>query len=399
MISQDGGVMMAEHTVSSTHPLPPPTTEEDRVSWLRLLRSHRVGISTFFRLMHEHGSAAAALKALPDIARKAGLENYAACSAERVGIEIRAGAEAQARLIFFGNEDYPKALMTIASPPPILWITGNSQTLLRPMVAIVGARNASSLGTRMARYLAKGLGELGYVTVSGLARGVDTAAHKGALKTGTVAVMAGGVDILYPAENAKLGDELNDQGARISEQPMGVIPKARHFPSRNRLISGLCSAVIIVEAASKSGSLITARDALDQGREVLAVPGHPFDARAAGCNMLLRDGAVLVRSVDDVVQVLNAAENEPTFAEPVSQVTQNISQIIPSEAIKKPQRSLRQTANLHQEVLARLNHSPIAEDQLVRDVGGSVSTLSPVLVDLELEGRIKRQAGGLLSLA
>ena len=267
------------------------------------------------------------------------------------------------------------------------------------MVAIVGARNASSLGTRMARYLAKGLGELGYVTVSGLARGVDTAAHKGALKTGTVAVMAGGVDILYPAENAKLGDELNDQGARISEQPMRVIPKARHFPSRNRLISGLCSAVIIVEAASKSGSLITARDALDQGREVLAVPGHPFDARAAGCNMLLRDGAVLVRSVDDVVQVLNAAENEPAFAEPVSQVTQNISQIIPSEAIKKPQRSLRQTANLHQEILARLNHSPIAEDQLVRDVGGSVSTLSPVLVDLELEGRIKRQAGGLLSLA
>jgi DNA processing protein len=161
----------------------------------------------------------------------------------------------------------------------------------------------------------------------------------------------------------------------------------------------LCSAVIIVEAASKSGSLITARDALDQGREVLAVPGHPFDARAAGCNMLLRDGAVLVRSVDDVVQVLNAAENEPAFAEPVSQVTQNISQIIPSEAIKKPQRSLRQTANLHQEILARLNHSPIAEDQLVRDVGGSVSTLSPVLVDLELEGRIKRQAGGLLSLA
>ena len=289
--------------------------------------------------------------------------------------------------------------MTIASPPPVLWITGNSQTLLRPMVAIVGARNASSLGTRMARYLAKGLGELGYVTVSGLARGVDTAAHKGALKTGTVAVMAGGVDILYPAENAKLGDELNDQGARISEQPMGVTPKARHFPSRNRLISGLCSAVIIVEAASKSGSLITARDALDQGREVLAVPGHPFDARAAGCNMLLRDGAVLVRSVDDVVQVLNAAENDPTFAEPVSQVPQNISQIIPSEAIKKPQRSLRQTANLHQEILARLNHSPIAEDQLVRDVGGSVSTLSPVLVDLELEGRIKRQAGGLLSLA
>ena len=399
MISQDGGVMMAQNTVSSTHPLPPPTTEEDRLSWLRLLRSHRVGISTFFRLMHEHGSAVAALQALPDIARKAGLENYAACSVDRVCAEIKAGAQARARLIFFGHDDYPKALMTIPNPPPVLWVTGNSQTLLRPMIAIVGARNASSLGTRMARYLAKGLGELGYVTVSGLARGVDTAAHIGALKTGTVAVMAGGVDVLYPAENAKLGDELNNQGARVSEQPMGLTPKARHFPSRNRLISGLCSAVIIVEAATKSGSLITARDALDQGRDVLAVPGHPFDARAAGCNMLLRDGAVLVRNIDDVVQALTVAENKPACVKSVTQITQNLSPNIPPEAIRQPQRSLRQTANLHQKILEKLNHSPIAEDQLVRDVGGSVSTLSPALVDLELEGRIKRQAGGLLSLA
>ncbi len=237
------------------------------------------------------------------------------------------------------------------------------------------------------------------MTVSGLVRGVDTAAHIGALKTGTVAVMAGGVDVLYPAENAKLGDELNNQGARVSEQPMGLTPNARHFPSRNRLISGLCSAVIIVEAATKSGSLITARDALDQGRDVLAVPGHPFDARAAGCNMLLRDGAVLVRNIDDVVQALTVAENKPACVKSVTQITQNLSPNIPPEAIRQPQRSLRQTANLQQEILEKLNHSPIAEDQLVRDVGGSVSTLSPALVDLELEGRIKRQAGGLLSLA
>ena len=289
--------------------------------------------------------------------------------------------------------------MTIPNPSPALWVTGKSQTLSRPMVTIMGAQNASSLGTRMPRYLAKGLGEKGYVTVSGLARGVDTVAHIGALETGTVAVMAGGVDVLYPAENAKLGDDITDQGARISEQPMGLPPRARHFPARNRLISGLCRGVIIVEAAAKSGSLITARDALDQGHEVLAVPGHPFDARSAGCNMLLRDGAVLVRNIDDVMQVLNTAESHPICAEQVLPAPQNMPPDIAPEANVLPPRSLRQTALLHQIILSKLNHAPITEDQLVRDVGGSVSTLSPALVNLELEGRIKRQAGGLLSLA
>ena len=176
MILQGGGFVMPEHPVSSTHPLPPPTTEEERLLWLRLLCSHRVGISTFFRLMHEHGTAAAAIEALPKIAQQGGIESYTACSIQRIHAEIQAGAQAQAHLIFFGSRDYPTALMTIPNPPPALWVTGNPQILSRPMVAIVGARNASSLGTRMARYLAKGLGEKGYVTVSGLARGVDTAA-------------------------------------------------------------------------------------------------------------------------------------------------------------------------------------------------------------------------------
>jgi DNA processing protein len=285
--------------------------------------------------------------------------------------------------------------MKIPDPPPVLWVTSNLEVLKRPMSAIVGARNASSLGTRMARYLGKRLGELGFVTVSGLALGIDTAAHLGAVETGTIVVMAGGVDILYPAENANLGRDLTTKGLRISEQPIGIAPKAHHFPSRNRLISGLCSGVIIVEATAKSGSLITARDALDQGREVLVVPGHPFDARAAGCNMLMRDGAVLVRNIDDVVQVLKA-QKEPTCPE---NTAAPLCEAVPPHSDRLPNRDLNQTAKLYQQILSRFNHTPITEDQLMRDVGQGVSTLSSVLVDLELEGRIKRQAGGLLSLA
>jgi DNA processing protein len=183
-------------------------------------------------------------------------------------------------------------------------LMGDPALLARPMIALVGARNASSLGTRMARRLAEELGEAGYVVVSGLARGIDTAAHHASLATGTVAVMAGGVDIVYPVENAVLAQEIAETGLRLSEQPMHLEPQARHFPRRNRIISGLAKAVVVVEAAAKSGSLITARTALDQGRDVLAVPGHPFDARAGGCNMLIRDGAVLVRSAADVIEAL-----------------------------------------------------------------------------------------------
>ena len=226
----------------------------------------------------------------------------------------------------------------------------------------------------MARYLAKGLGEKGYVTVSGLARGVDTAANIGALETGTVAVMAGGVDVLYPAENAKFGDDITDQDARISEQPMGLPPRARHFPARNRLISGLCRGVIIVEAAAKSGSLITARDALDQGHEVLAVPGHPFDARAAGCNMLLRDGAVLVRNIDDVMQVLNTAENYSTCAEQVLPVPQNMPPISRQKRMYCPRgvyvrppfciRSFYQSSTMRQS--QKISWSAMSEDPSAR---------------------------------
>jgi DNA processing protein len=281
-----------------------------------------------------------------------------------------------------GTAEYPQALNDLADAPPFLWTLGDLAHLSRPMIALVGARNASSLGTRMAKSLARALGEAGYTIVSGLARGVDAAAHLAALPTGTAAVQAGGVDVMYPAENTKLAEDIAAQGVRLSEQPMGLQPIARHFPSRNRIISGLAQATVVVEAAAKSGSLITARDALDQGRDVLAVPGHPLDARASGCNMLIRDGATLVRDARDIIEVLSwskaAAQDPPPAQTP-------------------PTRSLRETAALHSEILARLGPSPVAEDQLIRDLNVSASVVAPALVDLELEGQIARKPGGLLA--
>ncbi|WP_085309596.1 DNA-processing protein DprA [Planktotalea arctica] len=385
---------MSEQTPSSTHPLLPPTTEDERATWLRLLRSRRVGISTFYRLLSEHGSAAAALQALPDIAAKAGLTKYQICSEQQVQSELAAAARAGAQLVCRGEAAYPNLLAEIPDAPPMLWLRGTAGALTRPMIALVGARNASSLGTRMARALSSELAEAGYVIVSGLARGIDTCAHLAAAKQGSIAVLAGGVDVIYPVENGALADSLLENGALISEQPMRMAPIARHFPMRNRIISGLCATTVVVEAAGKSGSLITARGALDQGREVLAVPGHPFDARASGCNMLIRDGASLVRGAADVISVLAdiahvgqppSLGQMPLPLEPEPATTQN------------PKPSLRDMNALHQRILDRLGPSPIAEDQLLRDMGTQTSAMIPVLTDLELSGQIRRAPGGLIS--
>ena len=377
---------MTEEHLSSFHPPLPPTTEDTLVSWLRLLRSRRVGVTTFFRLMNEHGSAEAALRALPEIARAAGVQSYQICPEGVVRAELAAGRKAGATLISYNDTTYPAALRDIPDPPPLLWAIGDLSLLTRPMVALVGARNASSLGTRMSKALAQGLGEDGFAVVSGLARGVDTAAHHAALETGTIAVQAGGVDVLYPAENAELAAKIGKTGLRLSEQPMGLQPMARHFPKRNRIISGLSQAVVVVEAAAKSGSLITARNALDQGRDVLAVPGHPFDARASGCNMLIRDGATLVRGAKDVIEAL-AHPRAPELP------------LEPPAVPPAPARSLRDVAALHSEILSRIGPSPVAEDQLIRDLKSPANAVAPVLVDMEMNGLIERQAGGLLARA
>ncbi|MFT4960010.1 MAG: DNA processing protein [Paracoccaceae bacterium] len=381
---------MTEEHISSTHPPTPPTTEEDRFAWLRLLRSRRVGVATFHRLMAEHSTAQNALMALPEVARAAGIDRYEICPSGVIEAELKAARAAKAQLLCLGSADYPQSLAKISDAPPMLWVIGDVSLLNRPLIALVGARNASSLGTRMARALAHDLGGKGFTIVSGLARGIDTAAHIAALKTGTIAVMAGGVDVIYPSENTALAYDIAQQGLRVSEQAMGQSPQARHFPTRNRIISGLAQAVIVVEAAAKSGSLITARDALDQGRDVLVVPGHPFDARASGCNMLIRDGATLVRNADDVIAALPVEQPDP---EPLQA---DLPLPVPQKRAQK--RTLRQTAALHQQILSRLGPSPVAEDQLIRDLDVSAGSIAPALVDLELDGKISRQSGGLLSL-
>ena len=373
---------------SSTHPPLPPTSEDDQFSCLRLLRSRRVGISTFNRLLIEHGTAQNALAALPEVARAAGVQRYEICPEGVIHAELKAGRAAGAKLVAYGSPAYPTCLTDLRDAPPFLWVLGDTDTLRKPAIALVGARNASSLGTRMARALARDLGAEGYVVVSGLARGIDAAAHLAALETGTIAVQAGGVDTIYPAENAELAQNIAKQGARVSEQPMGLQPMARHFPARNRIISGLAQATIVVEAAAKSGSLITVRDALDLGRDVLAVPGHPMDARASGCNMLIRDGALLVRNAADVIEAL--APLAPAAPE---------LPLVPPVAPPRDHRSLRQTADLHSQILARLGPSPVAEDQLIRDIGAPSATVTPALVELELDGSIDRAPGGLLTRA
>lgn len=393
---------------STTTPLTPPKTDEDRSAWLRLLRSRGVGPQTFFRLMGEHGSAAAVIDLLPDLAARAGVTRYTAAAPEDIAAEWRAGRKAGARLVCFGDTDYPALLADIPDPPPVLWLRGDAGMLARPLVAIVGARNASSLGERMARKLAQDLGVAGFVTVSGLARGIDAAVHGATLGSGTVAVMAGGVDVVYPAENASLHTRIAQQGVVLSEQPMGLAPQARHFPRRNRIVSGLARGVIVVEAAARSGSLITARLAAEQGREVLAVPGHPFDARASGCNMLIRDGAVLVCGAEDVIDALGpltgdmpapapTRETRPDRGGGVSARPDNAArggQDQPRGPVSPPTGPVRNHAAA---IMARLGPTPLAEDQLIRDLALPATLVAPMLMELELDGRILRHAGGMVS--
>lgn len=345
-------------------------------------------MSTFFRLLREHGSAAAALDALPEVARRAGVERYAPYPVEDAQAELHRGALAGARLIAIADGDYPAALAEIPDPPPLLWVVGRPEILSRPLIAMVGARNASSLGLRMARSLADGLAAEGLVTVSGLARGIDTAVHAASVESGTIAVLAGGVDVIYPSENAALAQQIGETGLLLSEQPMGLAPQARHFPRRNRIISGLARAVIVVEASAKSGSLITARDAADQGRDVLAVPGHPMDARAAGANMLIRDGATLIRNTHDALE---------SFRQDAPPLQQPRALSAPRRAPPRPGKPpATDPSALHGRILDRLGPSPTLEDHLIRDLGLPAASITAEIVTMEIEGLIARQPGGFL---
>lgn len=383
-------------------PNTPPTSKEDDLSFLRLIRSRRVGPATFHRLVEEHGGVAAALAALPEIAAAAGVKDYEICPESVAAAELSAGRKTGAQLIRCDSPLYPQALRDIEGAPPLLWVRGDPAWLSRQPVAVIGARNASSLGLRMARGMAAGLGEAGCTVVAGLARGIDTAAHNAALPTGTVAVMAGGVDVIYPAENAILAAQIAEKGALVSEQPPGTEPAARHFPTRNRIVSGLSRAVVVIEAAHRSGTLITAKNALDQGREVMAVPGHPMDARAAGCNLLIRDGAMLVRSSADVIESLSGDETDRPARDlrPVAAATpQSDTRPVASAAADASHRDAGGPVQLESRILSRLSPSPTEENDLIRDLGVPASSASAAILSLELQGRLTRLAGGRLALS
>lgn len=410
--------MMARPLAFETrHSASPGGTEA--IAVLRLIRSRKVGVATFHRLLSEHGTAQAALAALPEMARAAGIKDYTPCPIGIAEAEIEAGLRVGARLIAWGDPAYPPCLREIAEAPALLWLRGDLRVLDRLPIAVIGARNASSLGLRMARGMAAGLAESGAAVIAGLARGIDTVAHEAALASGTVAVMAGGIDMIYPGENAALAESICDNGLLVTEQAPGTEPVARHFPARNRIISGLSRAVVVVEAAHRSGSLITARAALDQGREVMAVPGHPMDARASGCNALIRDGALLVRNAHDVLAALQSnavpkAQADPSLAvappktQPPPQrgiaqalqpsaVARRLADI--GHAMRRPKRiDEGGPVNLEARILARLGPSPTEENLLIRDLGLPAATIAPAILALELSGRVQRLAGGRIAL-
>lgn len=358
----------------------------ERLDWLRLIRSENVGPVTFRRLLDRFGSAAEALRALPDLARRGGrTKGVRICTKADAARELEAIERLGARILGSGEPGYPALLAEVEDAPPLLLMLGSPHLFERPTVAIVGARNASINGRNFARRLGAELAENhGFLVVSGLARGIDTAAHDGALSGGTCAVMAGGVDVVYPPENDRLHAAIAAQGVVVSEQRLGTEPQARHFPRRNRIISGIARGVVVVEASQRSGSLITARLAGDQGREVLAVPGSPMDPRCAGPNSLLKDGAHLVETADDVAAVLKAREAwEPAGGGGPS---------APPGPVPDPSSSDRQ------KVLTCLGANPVTVDEVIRQCQLSAPVVAMILLELELAGRLERHAGNRVSL-
>jgi DNA processing protein len=361
-----------------------PEATADQIARLRLIRSENIGPITYFQLLARFGSAAAALEAIPELAARGGGRAPRLASRSAIEREIEQVARLGARYLFLGQGLYPPLLAALETAPPALIVKGHASLLDRPAVAVVGARNASAAACRFARSLAQALGEGGTVVVSGLARGIDSAVHDGALDTGTIAVVAGGVDVFYPPENEVRQRAIAERGLVVSEQPPGVEPRSRHFPSRNRIIAGLAYGTVVVEAAPRSGSLITARCAAECGREVMAVPGSPLDPRAQGCNQLIREGATLVQSAEDVLEAVS-----PSRARPLRQ---------PERDYGLPQVPVDADDAARSAVTALLNATPVPVDEIIRQSALAPALVHTVLLELELAGRLERHAGGRVSL-
>ena len=357
----------------------------DQVSRLRLIRSDNIGPVTYFQLLARFGSAQAALDAIPDLAARGGGRAPRLAAAADVEREIEAVERFGAEYLFLGQSAYPPLLAELDSAPPALIVRGDLGLLDRQAVAMVGARNASAAACRFARSLARELGEAGAVVASGLARGIDSAAHDGSLDTGTIAVIAGGIDVVYPPENEARQAAIAERGLLVAEQPPGVEPRARHFPYRNRIIAGIAQGTVVIEAAPKSGSLITACHAADFGREVMAVPGSPLDPRAQGCNLLIREGATLVQNAEDVLEALRPVGD--------GRVRQDKTAYDPSDVSPEVEDGTRSR------LLDLLGPTPVPIDELVRQSGQPIALVQTVLLELELAGRLERHAGGRVSLA
>lgn len=351
---------------------------------LRLIRTPHVGPVSWHQLMQRFGSGEAALDALPDLVLRGGAGKARIASAEAVEREFDHAAKLGARHVFSDENDYSPMLREIEGAPPVVIVRGDTAMLRRPCVAIVGARNASAIACRFARQLAADLAAHDVTVVSGLARGVDTAAHIGAMRGSTVGVIASGIDIAFPPENAALQEKIANDQLLIAEQPPGSEPLARHFPSRNRIIAGLAHGTVVIEAAPRSGSLITARRAGDYGREVMAVPGSPLDPRAQGCNLLIREGATLIQTVADVIEAVGPIDAR-MVREPMSAFD---AKPLPVEAGDPERRGL---INL-------LGPTPVAVDELVRQSGQPAAMVQLLLLELELAGRVERHAGAKISL-
>ncbi len=361
-------------------------TEDQRIDWLRLIRAENVGPRTFRILVNQFGGAGPAVRLLPELARRGGKSLVKIPGRDEAEAELKEAARLGVRYVALGEAGYPKLLREIDDPPPLLAIRGDAEVFMRPAIAIVGARNASVAGMRYAAKLAQEFGEAGFIVVSGLARGIDSAAHRASVSSGTVAVLAGGHAKPYPAENQNLLETIVGQGAAVSEMPHRWEPRARDFPRRNRLISGLAAGIVVVEAAERSGSLITARLAGEQGREVFAVPGSPADPRAGGTNRLIKQGATLVTSAADVIENLK----------PMLGLAQ--TPVIREPEIEIAEQSPQSGEELRARVASLLGSTPVTLDDLVREAKAKPGEVQIALLELELAGRIERHGGGMISL-
>ncbi len=365
--------------------------DEQRLNWLRLIRSENVGPVIFRELINHFGGSGAALEAIPQLSRSGGARReIKICSLRAAQAELKLAGRLGASLVALGEPDYPAWLASVDAPPPLIQVKGKLELLQRPMIAIVGARNGSAIGQKFTRMLAVDLGREGFVIASGLARGIDTAAHVSSLERGTLAVLAGGIDSVYPPENAELQEAIGTQGVLLSEMPVGYRPRGKDFPRRNRLVSGVSVAVIVVEAANRSGSLITARLAGEQGREVFAVPGNPLDPRAGGTNKLLRDGAGLVTCAEDVVSVLAPILGRSAAPTSPNGISFESAAVSPIKVDVGPSERER--------VIGALGVSPVDVDEVIRSTRLPARQVQVILLELDLAGRLERHGNQLVSL-